>query len=339
MFLISFGTRPELIKLIPLILKFKTYNVPYQTLFTGQHPDLIQNFISYIGTPTYYIDNIMEHNQTLNSLISKILLKVDKIITKNMKVIIQGDTSSAYAIALASFHKKCTIIHLEAGLRSNNIYSPFPEEMNRRMISQLATIHLCPTDISVNNLKKEGIINNVYNTGNTIVDMYQLVSTSVSPNQYISNIIENEYILVTLHRRENRGIKMTEMWTQINQLANTYKIVYITHPSLPEVNDYLTNNNIILLSPVEYTDMVFLINNCKGIISDSGGLQEEATCANKKILVCRNTTERPETIECGLGKLVDLDILNNISFFNNSITITNNPYGVNVCEKILKYIQ
>ena len=253
-------------------------------------------------------------------------------------VIIQGDTSTSFAIALSSFHHKKNIIHVEAGLRTFDKYSPFPEEINRVMISRLANVHLCPTSIALENLKKENIIDNIYNVGNTIVDMFDFVSRNKTMNERIKNIIseQNDYILVTLHRRENRGKKMENMWFQLNELSEKYNIIYITHPSLPDAKNKL---KVKLIDPVDYVSMVHLILNCKGMITDSGGLQEEAVCAGKKVLVCRDTTERPETIENGYGKLVNDNIINNINFlFEKCAEKINNPYGKDVCDKIASLI-
>jgi UDP-N-acetylglucosamine 2-epimerase (non-hydrolysing) len=338
MYLICFGTRPELIKLIPLIHKFKKENIQFKTLFSGQHENLIQDFYKYIDYPDYIFKNIMEHGQTLNKLAGKIINHMDELYDKELvtNVIVQGDTTTAFTIALSAFHRQIKIIHLEAGLRTNNKHSPFPEELNRRMISQLSDVHLCPTKISINNLQNEKITQNVYLVGNTIVDMYEYILKNTTPNQEIQNY--KDYILVTLHRRENRGEKINVMWKQLNDLSSKYKFIYITHPSLTESKKVL-NNNIIILEPQNYESMVHLIYNSKGIITDSGGLQEEAVCANKKVLVCRDTTERPETIECGLGKLVDTQIIENICFFDEvSDYIIDNPYGNNVCEKIITIV-
>ena len=335
MYLISYGTRPELIKLIPLINELKKNNKDFLTLFTGQHKDLINDLYNITDKPNIILEDIMIPGQSLNQLVSRILFKMDDIYLEysNIKnIIIQGDTSSAYAIALSGFHNKKKIIHLEAGLRSHDKYSPFPEEINRKLISQLADIHLCPTILSVENLKKENIIDNVYLVGNTIVDIYKYVlETTKSEMKY-----ENYYI-VTLHRRENRD-KIKILWDQLNELSDRYKFVYITHPSLSDSIEYL-NNNIEKIKPVNYIDMVHLINNCSGIISDSGGLQEEAVCAMKKILVCRDTTERPETINSGYGKLVNTNIKDNMNFFTikNNINL-DNPYGKDVCKKIMNVI-
>jgi len=344
MYLISYGTRPELIKLIPLIKEFKKKNKVFLTLFTGQHKDLINDLYNIIDRPNIILEDVMIPGQSLNQLVSRILFKMDDIYLKYVdikNIIIQGDTSSAYAIALSGFHNKKKIIHLEAGLRSHEKYSPFPEEINRKLISQLADIHLCPTILSVENLKKENIIDNVYLVGNTIVDIYKYISEKTIPPDKIQEIINNykEYIVVTLHRRENKGERMDFMWKQLNDLSNKYKFIYVTHPSLPDSKNILDNGNIILLDPQDYESMVHLISNSKGIITDSGGLQEEAVCTNKKVLVCRDTTERPETIDCGLGKLIDTQIIENIHFLHEEITnVVENPYGNNVCETILPLI-
>tara|TARA_B110000305_G_C19449273_1_gene646803 strand:+ start:1113 stop:2150 length:1038 start_codon:yes stop_codon:yes gene_type:complete len=343
MFLICYGTRPEMIKLLPLINKFKENNILFETLFSGQHKTLYEDFKDMIPKPDYIFKDIMEHGQSLNKLSSKILLKMDDILINNniTSVIIQGDTTTAYSIALSAFHHNKKIIHLEAGLRTHNKYSPFPEEMNRCLISKLADIHLCPTDIAVKNLELENITQNVYNVGNTIVDIYKHILKNTMPSNRIQEIINNkEYIVVTLHRRENRGDKMSSMWNQLSNLSRKYNFIYITHPSLPNSKNILVNKNIDLLDPVDYESMVYLISKSKGIITDSGGLQEEAVCANKRVLVCRNTTERPETINCGLGKLIDSHITENITFFDDDfIDVIDNPYGSDVCDKIVKIIK
>tara|TARA_B100001564_G_scaffold264608_1_gene226171 strand:- start:2543 stop:3574 length:1032 start_codon:yes stop_codon:yes gene_type:complete len=343
MYLICYGTRPELLKLIPLVNKMKMEKKEYKVLFSGQHKDLIKDFEHLINTDLI-LEDIMEHNQTLNKLVSKILIKMDKIFEKyNIEnIIIQGDTTTAYGIALSGFHNKKKVIHIEAGLRTYDKYSPFPEELNRKMISQIADIHICPTIIAVENLKKENIRENVYLCGNTIVDMYKFINTNINPSEDIKNIIKKyeKYILVTLHRRENRGKNMEKMWNDLNILSenNNIKYIYITHPSLPDSYNKLSKN-IVLLEPLNYENMVYLISNCYGIISDSGGLQEEALCANKKILVCRDTTERPETINSGYGLLVKTEIKKNIDFFKmKKDNIEINPYGENVCDKIIEII-
>ena len=332
MYLICYGTRPEMIKLFPLINIFIKENIPYKTLFSGQHKDLFNQFKKYLPDPDFILDT-MEIGQSLNKLSSKIYNQIESIDFQNIThVIIQGDTTTAYTIAMAAFNKRVKVIHLEAGLRTHNKYSPFPEEMNRCLISKIADIHLCPTEIAVDNLKREGITENVFLVGNTIVDAFDMISNK-------KPIQNQDQLLVTLHRRENRD-KMHILWNQLNKIANTKKIIYIVHPSLKtEAHEYL-NESIVKLDGVNYEEMVEFIKTSVGIITDSGGIQEEAVCAGKRVLVCRDTTERPETIESGWGKLVGTKILENLDFLfedknhmNNSLK---NPYGEDVCQKIIK---
>lgn len=346
MLLICYGTRPEIIKLFPLIHELKNKNIIFKTLFTGQHVDLLHQFVDLIPTPNYTF-NVMEKNQSLSILTSKILIQMQSIFDENndiTQVIVQGDTTSSYGIALASFYNMIPVIHVEAGLRTFNSMSPYPEEMNRCLISKIAKIHLAPTQNAVDNLEKENIKDYVYNVGNTIVDSYKFIIDNYSISTEISKIVREypKYLVVTLHRRENRGEKIKNMWRQLNKVSEIFpdvKIIYIKHHSLPEVRKYV-NDSIIVIDPLQYEDMIHLVNNSCGIITDSGGLQEEATCCNKKVLICRNTTERPETVDCGLGLLVDDKIVNNIEFlFNDTHFDTNdNPYGKDACRKIVNIL-
>ena len=330
MYLICYGTRPEMIKLFPLIDILKKKNIPHKTLFSGQHRDLFKQFKNYLPKPDYTL-NTMEKNQSLNKLSSKIFAEIDMIDLSNIThVIVQGDTTTAYIIAMAAFNRKIKVIHLEAGLRTYNKYSPFPEEMNRCLISKIADIHLCPTTIAVNNLRKEGITQKVYLVGNTVVDAFNLISKN-------ETFVEQETLLVTLHRRENRD-KMYILWDQLNEIAKTKRIIYIVHPALKEKAYKYLDERITKLNGLNYKDMVEVIKTSSGIITDSGGLQEEAVCAGKKVLVCRDTTERPETIESGWGKLVGTKILENLDFLYEKKTKDNrlkNPYGKDVCHKII----
>ena len=270
MYLICYGTRPELIKLIPLINKFKEKNIKFLTLFSGQHSDLISQFYNLVSLPDIILEGVMERGQTLNKLVSKILVKMDSVFQENKKiekVIVQGDTSTSYAISLSGFHHNKKIIHVEAGLRTWDKNSPFPEEMNRVMISRLADIHLCPTVKSVENLKKEGILEEVYLVGNTVVDTFEYVSKNTEvPDKIKEIILGKKFVVVTLHRRENRGERIKEMWRELNELSRSedFKFIYIAHPSLPESKEIL-NERIQKLDPLDYISMVHLIKNCIGI--------------------------------------------------------------------------
>ena len=341
MYLISYGTRPELIKLFPLINIFKENNIDHKTIFTGQHEDLIKEFENLTHRPDFVLEKTMKHKQSINSLIYKIINESQKIINSyDCKVIIQGDAASSFAIALSAINEGKEIIHVEAGLRTHNLRSPFPEEGFRKMISHISNIHFCPTIKSVENLKNEGITENVHLVGNTIVDSCAQIIEKGESSDYLNELISSndDYYLCTLHRRENIN-NFQSMWEQLNQISENKTIIYIKHPSVPNSEDFL-GKNIIKLDPMTYQDMVFAINNSKGLISDSGGLQEEAICLNKNILICRDTSERPETIDGGFGKLIGSDILNNIQFLENgnSKDVVENPYGKNVVKKILEVL-
>ena len=330
--LICYGTRPEIIKLNPVIKSFQKNNIPFQTCFTSQHKTLFKDFQNFIPEPDIVLKNVFFEGQSINQMLSKIISEFDVISKSFTDVFVQGDTSSAVGIALAAFNSKIRVHHIEAGLRTHNRKSPFPEEMNRLLIAQCADYHYCPTEKAVENLQSDNITNHVYNVGTTIVAVYQNYNSNSETN--------SNYFLVSLHRRENRGNRMISMIEQLNQIQN--EIIYITHPSIDSsfYKQHVKSKYIQLIEPVNYLKMVELIQNCKGIISDSGGLQEEAVCANKKILICRESTEREETIECGIGKLVDDQIHKNINFFDEPIDSNiKNPYGENVSEKISNIVK
>ena len=338
MYLITYGTRPELIKLFPLINKMKKLGIEHKTLFTGQHKDLILEFENLTHKPDFVLENIMEHGQSINALITKIINQSQEVLNKlDCKVILQGDAASTFAMALSGFNNNKEVIHLEAGLRTYNNQSPFPEEGFRKMISQISTTHLCPTKRSVENLKNEKILENVYLVGNTIVDSCEYILNNGKISTELENIVQKNhpYYLCTLHRRENIN-NFKEMWSQLNDISKNKTILYIKHPSVPDAKNYLSKN-IIQLDPLSYQDMIYAIKFSDGIISDSGGLQEEAICLEKNILICRDTSERPETIESGYGLLVGKKIKENIKFLENKSkkTINNNPYGANVIDKVI----
>ena len=341
MYLFSFGTRPEIIKQFPLINEFKKRGIPYETLFTSQHKDLIDKFSNLIDEPTYILDGIFKKEQSLNFLVSKLIKKTESIISKNKesKIIVQGDTSSAFSVGLAGFQNNNKIIHLEAGLRTYNLKSPFPEEANRSLISKIADMHLCPTENAFLNLKNEGVSNNVYNVGNTIVDSFKFIAESKLYSSQIENLVDSKknYLVCTLHRRENRE-KMIDLWDELNIVSQNRNIVYIKHPSIKGSEHYLSKE-ITQIEPLSYQDMVYLINNSDGVISDSGGIQEEVISAKKNILICRDTTERHETINSGYGMLVDKNISKNIKFLENKNQSVKNPYGKNVSSKIADIVE
>jgi len=276
--LICFGTRPEYIKVRSLIEHLRNS----KTCFTGQHVDLLKN------VDVDYKLNMSEtiSSNRLNNIYCNIF-KYTNIFEEVDYVLVQGDTSTASSIALSAFHNNKKIIHLEAGLRSGNIKDPYPEEMNRQIISRIADIHLCPTEFNRQNLNKEGIFNNIFVVGNTGLD-----NISKEYNNY------GNKVLITLHRRDNLDL-MDNWFFEIDRLAERYndlEFILPIHPN-PEIRkhrDLLKNVNVI--EPITHNELISILKECRFVISDSGGLQEECSFLNKKIIVCRRTTERPETI-------------------------------------------
>ena len=277
MILITYGTRPEFIKIKSLIDHME--DIPHRILFTGQHRDLC-------SAGTYSI-NIIDGPNRIDSIIQSLMNIPDNIFKDIRFVMVQGDTTSAMAMAMAAFNRGIPVIHLEAGLRTYNINDPFPEELNRQIISKIAQIHLCPTLDNYHNLLREKIGGDIRVVGNTGLDNIQ--------NPTISY---NNDIIVTLHRRENH-IYIPQLFYDINHLAMTNTDLNFIIPLHPNPNvqihkDILTHVKII--PPQTHEDMIKLIANCRFLISDSGGLQEEAAFLNKKVIVCRKTTERPESL-------------------------------------------
>jgi UDP-N-acetylglucosamine 2-epimerase (non-hydrolysing) len=279
--LVCFGTRPEYIKVKPILDKISFA----KTLFTGQHTDLIH----FTNPPHYTITiNKSSSSNRINSICSSILYN-DSIIKDYDYILVQGDTSTALAIALAAFHLGKTIIHLEAGLRTYDTSNPFPEETNRQLIAKIANIHLCPTINNAKNLISEGVNGSIFITGNTSLDNIKNVK---------KNIHTEKVILVTLHRSEN--IPVIDQWfTQLEHLANKfpdYKFIIPLHPN-PEITKHShILSKVSIIKPLTHKETIDIIVKCSLVISDSGGLQEECSFLNKKIIVCRKITERPESL-------------------------------------------
>lgn len=280
MLLICFGTRPEWLKIKPLLNVITNYKL----LFTGQHLDLLKD-INFD-----YKISILTKNNRLDSVIESCLNQFPE--EGFDSVLVQGDTASAFACALAAFHKNKKIYYLEAGLRSNNFNHPYPEEGYRQMISRISDINFCPTKTSKENLILENVKGDCHIVGNTILDNL----TSFRDKCKYTNIV-----LITMHRRENHQL-LNQWFTEINNLAKSnsnLKFILPIHPN-PAVQRYknlLTHVNII--DPVSHTELLNILIKCKLVITDSGGIQEEGSFFNKKIIVCRETTERPEAIETG----------------------------------------
>ena len=278
--LLCFGTRPEWLKIKPLIKVLDNYEL----LFTGQHPDLLKNI------KVDYQITIGDNPNRLDQLISDCLLQFPK--DNFDSVLVQGDTASAFACAIAAFHRKKQIIYLEAGLRSYNLEHPYPEEGYRQMIARLANINLCPTNLSQKNLINEGVHGLCYVVGNTVLD-------NLLP--YKRKCEYTNKVLVTLHRRENHH-QMGKWFEEVNKLAKInpeLEFILPIHPN-PNVKKHkhlLTNINVV--EPLSHPELLDILVKCKLVISDSGGLQEEGSFFNKKVIVCRETTERPEAIKTG----------------------------------------
>ena len=337
MYILGYGTRPEAIKLFPIALEFQKRKILFKTLFTGQHEDLAKDNSLPMPKPDIILDNVMKHGQSINNLLSDIIKKSDKYLKNpDIKLIVQGDAESGLGLALSAFNNQIPIIHIEAGLRTNKIDSPFPEEMNRGLITKLSSVHFCHSKQSVNNLKKENTFNNVYLVGNTIVDSVKYILEKSEQSEKIKKLVRGEpYLVATLHRRENRDTKFEKIWAELNNVSSKIKIVYITHPSVKNIT-IRKDKNIEVLEPLNYGNMIHLLKNSKGVISDSGGIQEEVTSLNKFILICRDTTEREETIDSGFGLLVNNEVEKNIDFlFQNPKQTIKPVYGENVSSKIV----
>ena len=368
--LFVFGTRPEAIKMAPVVNVFKRDKSNFQTFVavTAQHRQMLDQVLKLFKiVPDYDLD-LMSPNQTLESLTSKVLIgisKLLKIINPDI-IFVQGDTTTTYATALAGFYNRIPVGHIEAGLRTNNIYSPFPEEINRRMTTTIASYHFPPTNQSRKNLINEGIEETkIVVVGNTVIDALFTVSNKIDKetdkyDNYFSesyNIHFNhkKTILVTGHRTESFGGGFENICEAIKQIAeqNDVQVIYPVHlnPKVQEPVNRILNKieNLHLIPPQDYVPFVFLMKKSDIILTDSGGVQEEAPSLGKPVLVMRDTTERPEGINAGTAKLVGADIfkivasvellLNNYTEYNKMAKAVN-PYGDgNAASIILPFIK
>lgn len=285
MILFAFGTRPEFIKIKPILNIFNKNNIKYKTLFTGQHEDLLQEIST--DYQLVVIDGYNCHNR-LDCIIEATMNRKN-IWNGITHVLVQGDTTSVLAVALAAFHRNIKVIHLEAGLRTYDKFNPYPEEINRRLVSQLADIHLCPTGLNADNLKTEKIEGDVYVVGNTVLDNLL---------KYKNECEYQDKILITMHRRENHH-NIDKWFKEINNLAkNNPNIEFILplhpNPNVQKHKNLLSHINII--KPLSHNDLIKILIKCRMVITDSGGIQEECSFFNKKCLVCRKITERPESV-------------------------------------------
>lgn len=330
MIAIVYGTRPEIIKLFPIVSELNKRGIKYKKIFTGQHPDLVSDISHLIGNHDIVIN--IDRTRDLNGLLSSVIKEISKYINGCDCVVVQGDTTSALGAAISSFNLSIPVCHVEAGLRTNNIESPFPEEGNRQMISRISSYHFAPTVESVNNLLKEGIDKNkIFLTGNTVIDACQ---------SFGHKIEYSNKVLITIHRRENFK-NIDSILEDINNICSENKeieFLYLSHPN-PIVRNklyLLESNNITISDPISYEEMIKNISKCRFVISDSGGLQEESTSFNKRILIVRENTERPEVVESGFGIIGLPNLKKNFDIIKNNFIINEkSPFGDGKSSKII----
>ena len=358
--LLIFGTRPEAIKMAPLIKEFQKYSNKFVTnvCVTGQHREMLDQVLDFFNiTPNYDLD-LMKPGQNLHLLTSNIIESL-KLVLDDFSpdyVFVHGDTTTTMASSIASFYSGAKVCHVEAGLRTNNKLSPFPEEMNRQVTGRISHYHFAPTTKSKNNLLNENISkDSIIVTGNTVIDSLSksIKKVNDSPSKLIQNLSKQignrEVVLVTGHRRENHGLGFERICNALKKIANddlNRLIIYPVHlnPKVQQpVNRILSKlKNVILIDPLAYQDFIWLMNRSKIIITDSGGVQEEAPSLGKPVLVMRDTTERPEAVEAGTVLLVGtnenlivskaLDLLNNKDKFDKMSKL-HNPYGDGLASK------
>lgn len=359
------GTRPEAIKMAPLISCFSNdEQFIVRVAVTAQHREMLDQVLSFFDIKVDFDLNVMTPKQTLHELTANLISRITNevlLIEQFDYVFVQGDTTTVLASALAAFYQKIKIIHIEAGLRSNDMLSPFPEEMNRVLTSKLAFLHFCPTENSKQNLLKENIVNNVFVVGNTVIDALliglekiKITSEVVLLKKYDFIDFNKKMILVTCHRRENFGKPFENICDALLEIADRFErdveIIYPVHlnPNVKEVaQNLLKRKNIKLITPLEYPELIWMMNKTTIILTDSGGIQEEAPSLGKPVLVLREITERTEGIDAGTAILVGSDknkivsetsnLLNNASYYTK-ISKVSNPYGNGKTSEAIKNI-
>ncbi|MBE9062738.1 UDP-N-acetylglucosamine 2-epimerase (non-hydrolyzing) [cf. Phormidesmis sp. LEGE 11477] len=315
---ITLGTRPEAIKLAPVIQTFqKLPQFDTKIVLTGQHREMVAQVMSLFNLEADHNLDIMQPQQTLGDITRRSLAGLEKLFVdlKPAMVISQGDTTTAFAAALAAFYQQIPVGHVEAGLRTDNILDPFPEEANRRLVSQIATLHFAPTQTSVANLKASGVTTGIYQTGNTVIDALLRVADQ-SPSCDIPGLdwAKHRVILSTVHRRENWGKPLDNITQSFLQILDKFPDTALLLPlhRNPTVREPLkvaleSHPRTFLVEPLDYAQLVGAMKRSHLLLTDSGGLQEEAPGLGKPVLVLRETTERPEAIAAGTAKLVGTD--------------------------------
>ncbi|MFI9458638.1 non-hydrolyzing UDP-N-acetylglucosamine 2-epimerase [Acinetobacter sp. NPDC052428] len=364
--LLVFGTRPEAIKMAPLALQLKQQQDSFETkvCVTGQHRQMLDQVLELFNLSPDFDLNLMKPGQTLSDITAGVLKGLEQVFAEWMPdvVLVHGDTATTFAASLAAYYHKIAVGHVEAGLRTGDIYSPWPEEANRKLTGALTTYHFAPTQSSYNNLIKENISpENITITGNTVIDALLTVKEKVENDQEIISQFEEQFdflnpekklILVTGHRRENFGQGFLNICSALANIAKQHpevQIVYPVHlnPNVQKpVNELLSDiSNIHLIAPQDYLPFVYLMNRSYLILTDSGGIQEEAPSLGKPVLVMRDTTERPEAVDAGTVKLVGTDaaliqqsvieLLKNPDLYQ-TMAAAHNPYGDGTaCQQII----
>ena len=364
--LLVFGTRPEAIKMAPLVIEFKKYPKEFETLVcvTGQHRQMLDQVLNLFEiVPDYDLD-IMKKGQDLYDITTRVLTGMRDVLIQSKPdvVFVHGDTTTSTISSLAAFYQQIPVAHVEAGLRTHNIYSPWPEEMNRQLTGRLATWHFAPTVLSKDNLILENVKNEAITvTGNTVIDALHWVLMKIEKDPTVENSIlqtmefagynidrlksNRKIVLITGHRRENFGEGFHNICKAIKTLSETFTDVDFVYPmhlnpnvrnAVNEVFEGKKYDNVFLIEPLDYLPFIYLMNKSSFLLTDSGGIQEEAPGLGKPVLVMRDTTERPEAVIAGTVKLVGTDeqkIINFVSdlLLNDEIyqkmAQANNPYG------------
>ena len=371
--MVAFGTRPEAIKMAPLCHRLrKQKDIESIICVTGQHREMLDQVLSIFNLTPDIDLNVMKKGQDLYDVTSNILLKMRDTLKEQKPdiVLVHGDTTTTFAISLACFYMGVKVGHVEAGLRTHNIQSPFPEEYNRQSTDIIADYHFAPTDLSLQNLLAEGKNKeSIIVTGNTVIDALHLILKTIDDDKNKSKDIAlrlNELlpfdwesarlVLITGHRRENFGRGFHDICEAVKELANKNPgthFVYPVHlnPNVQKpVNEILLGlDNVWLIEPLEYEDFIYLLKQSYLVLTDSGGIQEEAPSLGKPVLVMRDVTERPEAIEAGTVKLVGaskkniisaIDLLLNDKGLYKKMSLAHNPYGDGgACERIVNYIR
>lgn len=378
--MLVFGTRPEAIKMCPLVKEFQKHNDGFETIVcvTGQHREMLDQVLNIFEVKPDYDLNIMKQGQDLYDVTARVLTGMRDVFKecKPDVVLVHGDTTTSTAAALAAFYQQIPVGHVEAGLRTHNIYSPWPEEMNRQITGRIATYNFSPTPLSESNLKAEKAQGNIYVTGNTVIDALHMVVNKLKNDETLAKEQEailkqagydvnrladgKKLVLITGHRRENFGEGFIHMVTAIKDLKNKYPDVDFVYPMHLNPNvrrpihevfgEDLTNlGNMFFIEPLQYLEFVYLMEKATIVLTDSGGIQEEAPGLGKPVLVMRDTTERPEALASGTVHLVGTDyqkIMNEVSTLledeqaYEKMSRAVNPYGDGkACERIVEILK